>query len=58
LAEGRQVGQVASAVYSPEFGVNVAIGMVDRSHWDAGTRMEIETEHGMRGAVVQEKFWR
>ena len=58
LADGRQVGQVASAVFSPEFGVNVAIGMVDRSHWDAGTRMEIETEHGMRDAVVQEKFWR
>ncbi|GAB5438529.1 dimethylsulfoniopropionate demethylase [Falsiruegeria mediterranea] len=58
LADGRQVGQVASAVFSPQFGVNVAIGMVDRSHWDAGTRMEIETEHGMRGAVVQEKFWR
>lgn len=58
LADGGQVGQVASAVYSPEFGVNVAIGMVDRSHWQPGTRIEIETEHGMRQAVVQERFWR
>ncbi|WP_164658924.1 dimethylsulfoniopropionate demethylase [Tropicibacter sp. Alg240-R139] len=58
LADGRQVGQVASAVFSPEFGVNVAIGMVDRSHWGAGTRMEIETEYGMKWAVVQERFWR
>lgn len=58
LADGRQVGKVASAVYSPEFGINVAIGMVDRSHWDAGTRLEIETEHGMRGALVHESFWR
>ncbi|WP_171176245.1 dimethylsulfoniopropionate demethylase [Ruegeria sp. HKCCD8929] len=58
LSEGREVGQVASAAFSPEFGVNVAIGMVERSHWAPGTRIEIETEHGMRRAVVQERFWR
>ncbi|TMV08766.1 dimethylsulfoniopropionate demethylase [Ruegeria sediminis] len=58
LADGRQVGQVGSAIHSPEFGVNVAIGMVDRSHWAPGTRIEIETEQGMRWAVVQERFWR
>ncbi|UAB90452.1 dimethylsulfoniopropionate demethylase [Ruegeria sp. SCSIO 43209] len=58
MAGGRQVGQVASAAYSPEFGVNVAIGMVDRSHWAPGTRIELMTEHGMRWAEVQEKFWR
>lgn len=58
LADGKQVGQVASAVYSPQFEVNVAIGMVDRSHWAPGTVMEIETEGGMRRAEVQEKFWR
>ena len=58
LADGKQVGQVASAVYSPQFEVNVAIGMVDRSHWAPGAVMEIETEGGMRRAEVQEKFWR
>lgn len=58
LAGSQQVGQVASAVYSPQFEVNVAIGMVDRSHWAPGTVMEIETEGGLRKATVQEKFWR
>lgn len=58
LADGKQVGQVASAVYSPQFEVNVAIGMVDRSHWDAGTTLEIATEGGMRQATVQPGFWR
>ncbi len=58
LAEGQQVGQIASAVWSPQFQSNVAIGMIDASHWDAGTRLEVETEHGPRAAVVQEKFWR
>lgn len=58
MAGGRQVGQVTSAAFSPEFGVNVAIGMVDRSHWASGTRIELITEHGMRWAHVQESFWR
>ncbi len=58
MSQGNQVGQIASAVFSPEFGVNVAIGMIDRSHWSPGTRIEVLTEHGMRWAVVQERFWR
>lgn len=58
IADGQRVGQVTSAMYSPQFGVNVAIGMVERSHWAPGTRIEVMTDHGMRWAVVQEKFWR
>ncbi len=58
MAGGEHVGQIASAAYSPEFGVNVAIAMVDRAHWDAGARIEVMTEHGMRWGVVQENFWR
>ncbi len=56
-ADGQRVGQVASAAFSPDFGVNVAIGMVERSHWDAGTRLEIETPDGMRSALVLDSFW-
>ncbi len=58
IANGNHVGQVTSAMFSPQFGVNVAIGMVKRSHWAPGTRTEVMTDHGMRWAVVQEKFWR
>jgi dimethylsulfoniopropionate demethylase len=58
LADGRKVGQVASAIWSPEFQTNVAIGMIDRSHWDGGTKVEVETSHGMRPAVVRDSFWR
>lgn len=54
----QQVGQVASAVFSPEFGINVAIGMVDRPYWEPGMKLEIETEYGMRRAEVQSRFWR
>lgn len=58
FADGKKVGQVASAVYSPQFEVNVAIGMVERTHWDAGTTMEIEINGAMHQAVVQPGFWR
>jgi dimethylsulfoniopropionate demethylase len=51
------VGQVTSAAASPDFGTNVAIGMVRMTHWDAGTVLEVETPAGMRPATVQDKFW-
>ncbi|SEN67029.1 dimethylsulfoniopropionate demethylase [Pseudorhodobacter antarcticus] len=57
MAGGKRVGQVTSAARSPDFGVNVAIGMVRMTHWDAGTVLEVETPDGMRPATVQDKFW-
>ncbi|MDG1258169.1 MAG: glycine cleavage T C-terminal barrel domain-containing protein, partial [Paracoccaceae bacterium] len=57
FAGGAYVGQVTSATWSPDFNTNVAIGMVARSHWNAGTRLEVDTSNGMRTAIVQEKFW-
>ncbi|CUJ96119.1 Dimethylsulfonioproprionate demethylase DmdA [Ruegeria denitrificans] len=57
FAGGRQVGQVTSAAWSPDFGTNVSIGMLRLSHWDAGTEIEVETSDGMRRATVQGKFW-
>jgi dimethylsulfoniopropionate demethylase len=57
IAGGQKVGQVTSAAYSPDYGTNVAIGMVAASHWDAGTALEVQTQTGLRAASVQEKFW-
>jgi dimethylsulfoniopropionate demethylase len=57
MAGGKRVGQVTSAARSPDFEVNVAIGMVRMTHWDAGTVLEVETPDGMRPATVQDKFW-
>ena len=51
------VGQVTSAAVSPDFGVGVAIGMVSRGHWDAGTALEVETPHGTFEATVRQEFW-
>lgn len=57
FANGKRVGQVTSAAWSPDFNTNVAIGMVRMTHWDPGTEIEIETPDGMRRATVQQNFW-
>lgn len=56
-AAGKTVGQLTSAAWSPDFGVNVAIGMIRMTHWDAGTVLQVETPEGVRDAVVREEFW-
>lgn len=58
FAQGEYAGQITSAVYSPDFKTNVAIGMVSRAHWDAGTRLEVQTPAGMNPATVHPKFWK
>lgn len=54
---GDAVGYVSSAAWSPDHQVNVAIGMVDRSHWDAGVELIVSTPAGQRHARVRERFW-
>ncbi len=56
-AEGKTVGRISSAAWSPDFKTNVAIGMVRMTHWDAGTELEVDTPSGTRRAVVQDQFW-
>jgi dimethylsulfoniopropionate demethylase len=57
FAGGRPAGRISSAAWSPDFRTNVAIGMIRMTHWDAGSRLEVETPDGMRTATVREKFW-
>jgi dimethylsulfoniopropionate demethylase len=57
FAGGKKVGRVSSAAWSPDFQTNVSIGMIRMTHWDAGTKLEVETPLGMRTAQVQQKFW-
>ncbi|NVO55174.1 dimethylsulfoniopropionate demethylase [Rhodobacteraceae bacterium B1Z28] len=57
FAGEKRVGQVTSSAWSPDFEINVSIGMLRLSHWDAGTIVKVATPDGMRSATVQEKFW-
>ena len=52
-----RVGQVTSAAWSPDFGTNVAIGMVRMTHWETGAKLVVETPDGERSASVQSGFW-
>ena len=56
-ADGVRVGQITSAAFSPDFGTNVAIGLVDPGHWVPGTTLEVETQDGLRMARVEDRFW-
>ena len=57
-AEASAVGVIrTSAAKSPDFGINVAIGMVRMTHWDEGTTVEVHTQDGPRAATVHEHFW-
>lgn len=55
LAGNRAVGQVTSAVFSPDYGTNVALGMVASSHWDPGTTLEVRDGVQTRQALVRDK---
>lgn len=57
MAGKKQVGQVTSAAWSPDNDINVAIGMVRMTHWDAETEIQVATPDGAFGATVRETFW-
>jgi len=54
VANGKTIGRVTSAAWSPDFETNVAIGMIRLSHWDDGTAVEVVTPDGLRRAIVKE----
>ncbi len=51
-AGGDHAGQVTSATWSPDFGTNVSIAMIEKAHWTPGTAVKVEAPDGMRDAVV------
>ena len=52
--DGAPAGRVASAVWSPDFQCNVALGMIERAHWEPGTKVWVETPDGRRSAEIRE----
>jgi dimethylsulfoniopropionate demethylase len=41
------VGHVTTAVWSPRFDNNVALAMIEKGHWQAGTRVSITSSDGL-----------
>ena len=52
MVDGRQVGYVTSAIWSPRFQRNVAMAMVDRGHWQARTEVSVIPADGQQFAGV------
>jgi len=46
------VGQVTSAAWSPDLNTNVAIGMINRAHWEIGNQLTVQTPNGDRSAEI------
>ena len=57
LENGKKVGRISSAAWSPDHDTNVAIGMIRMTHWDPGTELVVEVPDGTRTATVQPGFW-
>jgi dimethylsulfoniopropionate demethylase len=57
VVDGEKVGQVTSAVWSPDYATNVAIGMIRMTHWRDGTQVDVAAPDGLRPAVVRERFF-
>jgi len=49
---GQQVGQINSATWSPDYNANLAIGFVDKHHWEFGTNLTAMATDGARDALV------
>ena len=49
---GAQVGQVSSAIMSPDFGCGLAVAMMEREYWAPGTRVEVMAPDKPRIATV------
>ena len=52
--EGKPAGQITSAIWSPRFEQNVALGMVERDYWTVDTQVEVDCGDGIsrQGVVV------
>jgi aminomethyltransferase len=55
FARGEHAGHVTSAIHSPRLGKNIGYAMLPIGLSDLGTRLEVETPWGRRGATVVRK---
>ena len=53
--DGKTIGKVTSAVYSPRLKKNIALAMVEVNHSELGNQLDIETQEGKYSATIVEK---
>ncbi len=55
-AGGQTVGRVSSSCRAYDFDCNAGIALMNDSHWDPQTNVQVHTQDGPRDALVKEKF--
>ena len=50
--EGRFAGQVTSAVWSPRFGANVGLGLVEKDYWSPRHIVEVHRPDGVQSEGI------
>ncbi|WP_440910382.1 glycine cleavage T C-terminal barrel domain-containing protein [Candidatus Pelagibacter sp.] len=53
--DGKTIGKVTSAVYSPRLKKNIALAMIEVNHSELGNKLDIETHEGKYSATIVEK---
>ena len=53
--DGKTIGKVTSAVYSPRLKKNIALAMIKVNHSELGNQLDIETQEGKYSATIVEK---
>ena len=50
MSAGVRIGQITSAAYSPRFGRNVGLSMIETGYWDRGQKVIVESADGQSRA--------
>ena len=45
-ATNKAIGKITSGIYSPRLKMNIGLSMIQKDHWDPGTKVLVQTEHG------------
>ncbi|MFT4729200.1 MAG: dimethylsulfoniopropionate demethylase [Granulosicoccus sp.] len=54
LEDSQQVGQITTAIWSPRLNTNVSLAMVEKSHWDCQTKVQVQCDDGeLRNGIVK-----
>ncbi len=52
---GKQIGKVTSAVYSPRLKKNIALAMIEINYSEVGNQLDVQTHEGKYSATIVEK---
>ncbi len=47
MQNGRKIGQITSAMYSPRLKENVGLSMITRGHWETGAEVAVHSSDGL-----------